>query len=121
MSTNKLHFSSFVLDNIKKKLKIKTDTDLAHRLNVSRSVISTWRSRDNINLRTIKEALPNISLDDIVNNNAGKTTDEQYYEHSVRDYGGERDDKTLKIIQLQAEIRILKEIVHELAKKDKME
>jgi len=42
-----------LLDRFKKIIKIKTDTELATSLNLSRNTISTWRSRKTVDLGLI--------------------------------------------------------------------
>lgn len=55
------------VQNIIEKLKVysntKTDSALAATLGISRSTISTWKSRNSIDMVLVKQALPSISID----------------------------------------------------------
>lgn len=67
MSTKKLHDVKSIIARAKIALGVNTDTELARRLNLSQSTVSTWKMRGNLDLvAIIAECDESISIDWLV-------------------------------------------------------
>lgn len=60
------NFSSKILDRLKNMYNLKEDLQLAKKLKISSNTLHAWRSRDNVNLRTIVLSLPDIDYNFLI-------------------------------------------------------
>jgi hypothetical protein len=108
-----------ILDRIKKILNFKTDTELSEYLKINTTTISSWRSRNHIDLIRIFEELKNINLnwllfdnDEMINLgwNIVKEPIEAYQnENNMIQEIKIRDDE---ISKLRSQIELLKDIIN---------
>jgi len=73
-----LNESKNIIKRLKESQRIKTDSELANKLDITSSTISAWKSRNSIDIILIAEKFPNVSIDWLIKGgveNQNKSTD----------------------------------------------
>lgn len=95
---------NIIIEEIKIKLKVKNDVELAQKLNISQNTISTWRARNSI------EAIKKICIKNKIYNEIFKENEEKIIEEQI--------EELKNLIKNEEIIIFLKEkIITELIKK----
>lgn len=113
-----------ILDKIKKKYGIKTDTELAKRLGLSSpAIISAWRDRNTLKIDLLLDAFPELDLNWLIKGEAIDTTDLQMQVNMLKKEKSDLENKVNeieanieKIEFLKGQISILEKLVMERMK-----
>jgi hypothetical protein len=130
MSRENLQIVEKILNNLKIALKMKSDKELANHLKLSTAAISAWRARNSFDFLLILTKCSDISIDYLITGegpiylnerndkysyvevSAGNLVSEKRVEYNKDDKGENR-----KIIELEAQVSILRDIIIEKDKK----
>ncbi len=103
------NFSSYVIDRLKANLGVTRDNELAKKMDLNRSTISTWRKNDSINLRKIHETFPELSMDYILG-----LHDDPDWQVQQGDRSDESNKLRLENERLRAQVEILQQTIGDL-------
>ena len=104
------NFSATVIERLKAILEVDRDSDLAKKMDVNRSTLSTWRKNDSINLRKIHEAFPDVSMDVVLGIKQTELKTHSGNGERQPDYEGMKYENE----RLKAQVEILQQTIGDL-------